>query len=72
MQKKVFLGLILGLRHGPLKGFSLLPEGDSMTHEVFIVDDYHPEDMAMLQALYSRSPASVVKHIDKLKKAGSG
>lgn len=43
-----------------------------MTHEVFIVDDYHPEDMAMLQALYSRSPASVVKHIDKLKKAGSG
>ncbi|MGE4352056.1 MAG: FAD-dependent thymidylate synthase [Bdellovibrionales bacterium] len=43
-----------------------------MTAEIFIVDDRHPEDMAMLQALYSRSPASVVEHLEKLKKVGSG
>ena len=43
-----------------------------MTHDVFIVDDRHPEDMAMLQALYSRSPASVVTHLEKLQATGSG
>lgn len=43
-----------------------------MPHDVFIVDDQHPEDMAMLQALYSRSPASVMTHLDKLKEVGSG
>ncbi len=43
-----------------------------MTHEIFVVDDRHPEDLAMLQALYSRSPASVVTHLDKLKESGSG
>lgn len=43
-----------------------------MSHEVHIIDDRHPEDMAMLQALYSRSPASVVDHLEKLKKADSG
>lgn len=43
-----------------------------MPPEIFIVDDRHPEDMAMLQALYSRSPASVVTHLEKLKAAGSG
>lgn len=43
-----------------------------MPPDIFIVDDRHPEDMAMLQALYSRSPASVVDHLEKLKKAGSG
>lgn len=43
-----------------------------MTHEIFIVDDQHPEDTAMLQALYSRSPASVVTHLEKLKQSGSG
>lgn len=31
-----------------------------------------PEDLAMLQALYSRSPKSVVDHLEKVKKAGSG
>lgn len=31
-----------------------------------------PEDSAMLQALYSRSPASVFEHLDKLAKVGSG
>ncbi|MDD3288919.1 MAG: FAD-dependent thymidylate synthase [Alphaproteobacteria bacterium] len=43
-----------------------------MTQDVFIVDDKHPEDLAMLQALYSRSPASVVTHLEKLKQTGSG
>ncbi len=40
--------------------------------EIFAIDDQHPEDLAMLQALYSRSPASVVTHLEKLKKSGSG
>ncbi len=43
-----------------------------MTHEIHIVDDKHPEDQAMLQALYSRSPASVVTHLERLKQVGSG
>jgi len=41
-------------------------------HDIFVIDDQHPEDMAMLQALYSRSPASVQSHLEKLKKTGSG
>ncbi len=40
--------------------------------DIFVYDDLHPEDVAMLQALYSRSPASVVKHIDKVKGADRG
>ena len=36
------------------------------------MDDLHPEDNAMLQALYSRSPRSVVDHLDKVKGADSG
>ena len=40
--------------------------------DIFVIDDQHPEDLAMLQALYSRSPASVVTHLDKLQKSGSG
>ena len=40
--------------------------------KVFIYDDLHPEDGAMLQALYSRSPASVVEHVDKVRDVGSG
>lgn len=40
--------------------------------QIFIYDDLHPEDGAMLQALYSRSPDSVVNHLEKVKKAGSG
>ncbi len=39
---------------------------------IHIIDDLHPEDSAMLQALYSRSPASVASHLDKLKEQGSG
>jgi thymidylate synthase ThyX len=40
--------------------------------DIFVIDDQHPEDLAMLQALYSRSPASVVSHLEKLKSTGSG
>jgi thymidylate synthase ThyX len=40
--------------------------------DIFVIDDQHPEDLAMLQALYSRSPASVTTHLDKLKQSGSG
>ncbi len=32
----------------------------------------NPEDRAMLQALYSRSPKSVVEHLEKVRKVGSG
>ena len=40
--------------------------------QIFVYDDIHPEDGAMLQALYSRSPDSVVNHLEKVKAAGSG
>jgi len=43
-----------------------------MPPDIFVIDDQHPEDLAMLQALYSRSPASVVSHLEKLQKSGSG
>lgn len=32
----------------------------------------HPEDLAMIQALYSRSPQSVVLHLEKVREVGSG
>jgi thymidylate synthase ThyX len=32
----------------------------------------HPEDLAMLQALYSRSPQSVLTHLEKVREVGSG
>jgi len=40
--------------------------------KVFIYDEFSPEDIAMMQALYSRSPKSVVEHAEKVKQAGSG
>ena len=40
--------------------------------DIFIKDDLHPEDIAMLQALYSRSPASVLSHLEKVREVGSG
>lgn len=43
-----------------------------MTSQIFVFDDLHPEDNAMLQALYSRSPSSVVSHLEKVKESGSG
>lgn len=39
---------------------------------IFIIDDQNPEDTAMMQALYSRSSASVTEHLAKVKAAGSG
>lgn len=32
----------------------------------------HPEDRAMIQAMYSRSPAPVRVHLEKMRKVGSG
>lgn len=43
-----------------------------MFQQVFIIDSKSPEDLAMLQALYSRSAASVTKHLEKVNKTGSG
>ena len=39
---------------------------------LFVIDGISPEDVAMLQALYSRSASSVEKHLEKLADAGSG
>jgi thymidylate synthase ThyX len=43
-----------------------------MDAKIFIIDDQNPEDVAMMQALYSRSSASVLEHLEKVKKTGSG
>jgi thymidylate synthase ThyX len=48
-------------------------EAQSMNqHEIGIIDDVPPENIAMLQALYSRSPESYTKHLEKVRKSGSG
>ena len=39
---------------------------------VLLVDGLHPEDLAMLQALYSRSAESVTTHLAKVRETGSG
>ena len=39
---------------------------------VFLYDQFSPEDTAMMQALYSRSPESVQVHAEKVKQSGSG
>lgn len=38
--------------------------------EVIIVDDLPPEVVAMVQALYSRSPKSILEHLEDVKKRG--
>lgn len=43
-----------------------------MNPTITIIDDLHPEDNAMLQALQSRSPASVAERLEKVRSAGSG
>lgn len=43
-----------------------------MDTRLFVIDDQNPEDIAMMQALYSRSAASVMEHLEKVKKSGSG
>jgi thymidylate synthase ThyX len=40
--------------------------------KVVVIDDMHPEDVAMLQALYSRSPEGVEAHREKVMASGSG
>lgn len=40
--------------------------------KLLVVDDLTPEDIAMLQALYSRSAESVEVHLEKVKQSGSG
>ncbi|HEY4476810.1 MAG TPA: FAD-dependent thymidylate synthase [Candidatus Paceibacterota bacterium] len=40
--------------------------------KTFIYDEFNPEDTAMMQALYSRSAASVTEHAAKVKQSGSG
>ena len=40
--------------------------------KIFIYDEFSPQDNAMLQALYSRSPLSVEEHVQKVRQAGSG
>lgn len=37
-----------------------------------IIDDMNPQDVAMLQALYSRSPAPVDDHLDRVAESGPG
>jgi len=44
---------------------------DSMA-DIYIYDQYNPEDNAMMQALYSRSPQSVTEHVKKVEQTGSG
>ena len=40
--------------------------------KVFLYDEFSPEDNAMLQALYSRSPKSVEEHVEKVRASSSG
>lgn len=40
--------------------------------QIFVVDNLHAEDLAMLQALYSRSDKSVTEHLKKVEETGSG
>jgi len=39
--------------------------------EIFLIDDMPPEAMAMLQAMYSRDPRSVVEHLKKVREVGA-
>ena len=43
-----------------------------MTPNIILHTEQNPEDNAMLQALYSRSADSVLKHLERLKEVGSG
>lgn len=40
--------------------------------KVFVYDEFNPQDTAMMQALYSRSAASVEEHVKKVRESGSG
>ncbi len=41
-------------------------------HKIFLYDEFKPQDIAMMQALYSRSPLSVEEHVKKVHQTGSG
>ncbi|MBP9828132.1 hypothetical protein KBC55_03165, partial [Patescibacteria group bacterium] len=64
----------------PIKGLTddqILGEWhDSLIHGVnlktVVLDGFSPEDSAMLQALYSRDPKSVLTHVSKVLESGSG
>lgn len=45
---------------------------DGFMAKIFLFDEFAPEDVAMMQALYSRSSESVVKHAEKVRASGSG
>jgi thymidylate synthase ThyX len=40
--------------------------------EIFVLDEFKPQDIAMMQALYSRDASSVQIHAEKVRKLGSG
>lgn len=40
--------------------------------KIFVYDEFGPQDNAMMQALYSRSPLSVEDHVKKVRESGSG
>lgn len=40
--------------------------------KLFVYDEFNPQDVAMMQALYSRSAESVTAHADKVRASGSG
>ena len=40
--------------------------------KIFCYDEFNPQDIAMMQALYSRSAESVKKHAEKVQASGSG
>jgi thymidylate synthase ThyX len=40
--------------------------------KIFLYDEFKPQDIAMMQALYSRSPLSVEAHVEKVRQSGSG
>ena len=43
----------------------------SSDQRVIVVDGLNPEDNAMIQAVLSRDPKSIVPHLEKLQKEGS-
>ncbi len=47
-----------------------MTENSTKQREILILDEYGPEATAMMQALYSRDPKSVVVHIEDVKKKG--
>jgi len=58
--------------HGGLRVFKKLSTHGNAERRHLLIDGMHPEDVAMLQALYSRSAASVEEHMKKVLATGSG